>query len=203
MAFVGPVSCEMTLGARRRPNLRACVSGPPKSPRPKSDGLSERDMFDDVDEVQFSRPVESRYHASASCGPWGFTVPPRGPDSWRGGAFEWEGWRPGPGEPRPQRDSNSSVDLYAVLGLTLTATRDEIRKRYRELARECHPDRGGDVSRFRRISEAAEVLGDDARRMEYDQRMHGFRRARDMNSGRSRQFGASELEEFDIDLSAM
>lgn len=64
-------------------------------------------------------------------------------------------------------------DLYAVLGVARDADRDVIRKAYRKLARESHPDLNpGDEkaeARFKEIAHAWEVLEDDARRKAYDE----------------------------------
>lgn len=46
-------------------------------------------------------------------------------------------------------------ESYAVLGLPLTASRQEVKRRYRELALRHHPDQGGDPEEFRRVREAA------------------------------------------------
>ncbi|MFI8359656.1 molecular chaperone DnaJ [Streptomyces sp. NPDC085612] len=64
-------------------------------------------------------------------------------------------------------------DYYKVLGVPKDATEAEIKKAYRKLAREFHPDANkGDASaeeRFKEISEANDVLGDPKRRKEYDE----------------------------------
>ena len=66
-------------------------------------------------------------------------------------------------------------DLYATLGVTRTADADEIKKAYRKLARENHPDRNpGDAKaeeRFKEISHAHDVLSDADKRREYDARL--------------------------------
>jgi curved DNA-binding protein CbpA len=69
------------------------------------------------------------------------------------------------------------VDLYAVLGVTRSATRDEIRAAYRRLVRTAHPDAGGDPAGFTRIAEAWEVLGDASARDRYDVERRLRRRA--------------------------
>lgn len=64
-------------------------------------------------------------------------------------------------------------DYYKVLGVPKDATEAEIKKAYRKLAREFHPDANkGDAKaeeRFKEISEANDILGDPKRRKEYDE----------------------------------
>ena len=60
------------------------------------------------------------------------------------------------------------MSYYDDLGLSPSATDDEIRVRYRELAMVAHPDHGGDPMVFRLLTEAYEVLGDPAARRAYD-----------------------------------
>ena len=63
-------------------------------------------------------------------------------------------------------------DLYAVLGVARTATADEIKKAYRQLARQLHPDANpGDAeaeARFKEVAVAYEVLSDPEKRQRYD-----------------------------------
>lgn len=60
------------------------------------------------------------------------------------------------------------TDHYATLGVAKTATPDEIKRAYRKLASQHHPDKGGDTARFQAIQAAYEVLSDDAKRAAYD-----------------------------------
>jgi hypothetical protein len=60
------------------------------------------------------------------------------------------------------------VDYYRTLGLTREATAADIRRAYRKLVKDCHPDRGGDPAEFRLIADAYHVLSDETRRAAYD-----------------------------------
>ncbi|HQH95361.1 MAG TPA: DnaJ domain-containing protein, partial [Rectinema sp.] len=64
-------------------------------------------------------------------------------------------------------------DYYEVLGVPKTATKDEIKKAYRKLAIQFHPDKnpGNKTAeeKFKEATEAYEVLGDDQKRQAYDQ----------------------------------
>jgi curved DNA-binding protein len=64
-------------------------------------------------------------------------------------------------------------DYYQVLGVAKSATQDEVRKAFRKLARQHHPDVAKDKktaeAKFKEINEAYEVLGDTQKRREYDE----------------------------------
>jgi curved DNA-binding protein len=62
-------------------------------------------------------------------------------------------------------------DYYKILGVSRSASADEIKRAYRKLAREFHPDKNtakGAEDRFKEINEANEVLGDPEKRRAYD-----------------------------------
>ena len=67
-------------------------------------------------------------------------------------------------------------DYYRVLGVERDASKDDLKKAYRKLALQCHPDRNpGDKDaerRFKEINEAYEVLRDDQKRAAYDRAGH-------------------------------
>jgi hypothetical protein len=59
-------------------------------------------------------------------------------------------------------------DYYSILGASSDASRDEIERRYKRLARTNHPDRGGDEEAMKEINEAWRVLGSHEARQAYD-----------------------------------
>src|ERR1700716_1539711 len=92
-------------------------------------------------------------------------------------------------------------DYYKSLGVEKKATAEEIKKAYRKLARQYHPDRNPDdksaESRFKEISQAYDVLGDPDKRKQYDSATGPFATGAGAGGG----FGG--FGNFDFDASSM
>ena len=65
------------------------------------------------------------------------------------------------------------MNYYEILGVSESATPDEIKKAYRKLASQHHPDRGGDTAKFQDIQAAYDTLSDVNRRAQYDAQRQG------------------------------
>lgn len=69
-------------------------------------------------------------------------------------------------------------DYYKILGINRDVSQDEIKKAYRRLAHQYHPDKqGGDEAKFKEINEAYQVLGDEKKRVQYNQFGSAFEHA--------------------------
>lgn len=62
----------------------------------------------------------------------------------------------------------SMKDYYSILGVDRNAAADDIKRSYRRLASQHHPDKGGDTARFQEIEEAYRVLSDPEKRAAYN-----------------------------------
>jgi curved DNA-binding protein len=86
-------------------------------------------------------------------------------------------------------------DYYQILGVTKNADESEIKRAYRRLARQYHPDKNpgnqAAENKFKDINEAYEVLGDAQNRAKYDQLGHNYHRYRQMG-GNPQDFDFSE-----------
>jgi DnaJ-class molecular chaperone len=81
---------------------------------------------------------------------------------------------------------------YSVLGVGKGASQDSIKKSYRKLAKELHPDRGGDEDKLKEVNAAYEILGDEKKRKLFDEFGHvAFRPGFDAEQARAfaRGFG--------------
>ena len=62
-----------------------------------------------------------------------------------------------------------SKDYYDILGVSKSASQDEIKAAFRKKAHEHHPDKGGDAEKFKEYNEAYQILGNAEKRQKYDQ----------------------------------
>jgi molecular chaperone DnaJ len=86
-----------------------------------------------------------------------------------------------------------SKNYYDILGVAKNASEDDIKKAFRKLAQQYHPDKkGGDEKRFKEVSEAYAVLSDKKKRAQYDQ--FGQYQA----GGQAGGFGGAGFEGFDF-----
>jgi len=85
------------------------------------------------------------------------------------------------------------TNLYDTLGVAKNASADEIKKAYRKLAREHHPDSGGDETKFKEIQGAYDVLSDAEKRKQYDQ--FGSTNGRGPFGGGG---GGTQFQDFDL-----
>ena len=60
------------------------------------------------------------------------------------------------------------MDYYKRLGVNKSASPEELKRAYKKLAMQHHPDRGGDQKTFQEINEAYDTLKDPAKRQQYD-----------------------------------
>jgi DnaJ-class molecular chaperone len=101
-------------------------------------------------------------------------------------------------------------DYYKILGVSKTASEDEIRKAFRKLARQYHPDvagnKAGAEDKFKEINEAYEVLSDPEKRRKYDQLGPNWKQAGGFQpppgwggAGRARGRGGQGMPDFEFE----
>ena len=90
-------------------------------------------------------------------------------------------------------------DYYEILGVSKSATDDDIKRAYRKLALQYHPDKnGGDDKKFKELGEAYEALKDPQKRAAYDQYGHAAADAGFGAGGYSEGFGGFGTQGFDM-----
>lgn len=89
--------------------------------------------------------------------------------------------------------------FYDVLGVSKSASQDDVKKAFRALAHKYHPDKaGGDEQKFKEVSEAYSVLGDEKKRKEYDTYGQSFNGAGPQGGFAGSQGGFGGFEGFDF-----
>ena len=84
---------------------------------------------------------------------------------------------------------------YDTLGIPESANQEEIKKAYRKLANQHHPDKGGDTNQFQKIQSAYETLGNDQKRAQYDAERRGMGGFRFSVNGQETNGMPHEMEE--------
>jgi len=74
-------------------------------------------------------------------------------------------------------------DYYNILGIDKKASEEDVKKAFRKLAQKHHPDKGGDESKFKEITEAYSTLSDTKKRREYDSYGQSFAGAGERQAG--------------------
>ncbi len=98
-----------------------------------------------------------------------------------------------------------SKDYYQLLGIDKKASKEDIKKAFRKLAHQYHPDKkGGDEAKFKEVSEAYSTLSDDRKRAEYDSYGRVFpgsgHSANSGQAGAGFDFSQFQGADFDVDL---
>ena len=75
------------------------------------------------------------------------------------------------------------MNYYETLGVSKNATPDEIKRAFRKLASQHHPDKGGDTQKFQEIQAAYDTLGDPEKKAAYDNPQPQFQQFGGMPSG--------------------
>jgi molecular chaperone DnaJ len=90
-------------------------------------------------------------------------------------------------------------DYYQILGVSKESSDDEIKKAYRKLAHQYHPDKkGGDEAKFKKINEAYQVLSDPQKKAQYDQFGQAFNGAGPGGGAGAGGFGGFDFSGFDF-----
>jgi curved DNA-binding protein len=85
------------------------------------------------------------------------------------------------------------MTYYDILGVNDKATAEEIKRAFRKLASQHHPDKGGDTAKYQEIQQAYDTLADNNRRQQYDMQLNGF------GNGREFHFHSAGMGHPDID----
>ena len=94
-----------------------------------------------------------------------------------------------------------SKNYYDILGVTKSASKDDIKKAFYKLASKYHPDKkGGDEAKFKEVNEAYQVLSDEKKKKEYDTYGQTFNGSGPQGGGFGGGFNASDFENMQFDF---
>jgi curved DNA-binding protein CbpA len=104
-----------------------------------------------------------------------------------------------------------SKDYYKILGVEKTASAEEIKKAFRKLAHQYHPDKqGGNEDKFKEVNEAYQVVGNEEKRKQYDQFGADFQQQGGFGGGagwddfmRAARGGGGQAGGFNFDMGGM
>ena len=100
---------------------------------------------------------------------------------------------------RSLRKERYKMDYYKILGISQQANAEQIKQAYRKLAKKYHPDLNPDdpeaEERFKEVSEAYEVLADEAKRKEYDLKR---RKTEDRNDRSKKEQGHADTRDVNM-----
>lgn len=132
---------------------------PAAAPPPRQTPVGNRRRLHDRDDATYS---VSQFSPGGGDAPWSAADGAYAPEEAPGDRGE----RPEAEAPEPKRRRT----LYDDLECRRDAPSEELRRRYKEACRRCHPDagRGGDSDRFSAVTRAWAILGDAGKRAEYD-----------------------------------
>lgn len=92
-----------------------------------------------------------------------------------------------------------SQDYYTILGVAKNASSEDIKKAYRKLAHQYHPDKGGDSEKFKQVSEAYQVLSNQEKRAQYDKYGRVFEGGGpSASSGQGFDFNGFDINDFNL-----
>eukprot|EP00746_Dinoflagellata_sp_MGD_P167082 gnl/MRDRNA2_/MRDRNA2_97424_c0_seq1.p1 gnl/MRDRNA2_/MRDRNA2_97424_c0~~gnl/MRDRNA2_/MRDRNA2_97424_c0_seq1.p1 ORF type:complete len:319 (+),score=83.50 gnl/MRDRNA2_/MRDRNA2_97424_c0_seq1:105-1061(+) len=102
------------------------------------------------------------------------------------------------GEADKKRKFQGMWSKYQILGVKEDADESEIKKAYHRIAKEQHPDKGGDKENFQKVADAYDTLKDKSKRLSYDHELSCQRQKARSEGRREAVFGGATVKESDF-----